>query len=106
MLADARLTSRTTVPLSAGLLTDTGRCFQVLVDYPAADSASIVRVFIDATFVAVDRGRVLVEKLTDVRSAYHRERLTARRDSVAWQIVDALIGQRFSTMPISLGNSV
>ena len=92
MLADARLTSRVTVPLSAGLLTDTGRYFQALVDYRAGDPSSIVRVLIDATFVAVERGRVLVENLNDVRSTY-RERLTARRDSVAWQIVDALIGQ-------------
>ena len=63
MLADARLTSRVTVPLSAGLLTDIGRYCQAFVDYRAADSASIVRVFIDATFVAVERGRVLVEKV-------------------------------------------
>ena len=35
---------------------------------------------------------VLVQNLNDVRSA-PRERLTARRDSAAWHIVDAPIGQ-------------
>ena len=75
MLAEARLITRVTVPLSAGLLTDTGRFFKALVDYRAGDPSSIVQVLIDATFVAIERGRVLVQNLNDVRSAC-RERLT------------------------------
>jgi len=92
MLAVARIVNRVTVPLSAGLLTETGHYFDALGEYRAGEPSPIVRVFIDAAFSAVERGRVLVQNLNDVRSTY-RDRLTARRDSVAWQIVDALIGQ-------------
>ncbi len=92
MFGGKGLTRRVTVPISAGLLVDTAAYFRGLDRYRAGDVEPIVRQFVDAAFFAIGSGGRLVDDLRAVRASYD-ERIIARRDSVAWRIADALIGQ-------------
>lgn len=92
MLSVRQLTGHITVPISAGLLVNTGSYFDALTRYRAGDPEPIVRQFVDATFYAVGTGRRLVDELCAVRAAY-RERTIARADSVVWPLIDSLIAQ-------------
>ncbi len=90
-LRHAGLTRQVTVPVSAGLLTDTGTYFAALDAYRAGDPAAIVERFADAAFAALDNGRRLVADLDRIRTAW-TERITARRDAAVWRILDLIIG--------------
>lgn len=92
MLRRAEVTERVTVPLSAGLLTDTAGYFRSLDAYRAGDVEAIVRSLTAATFHAVEGGRRLVDELSDVRTEY-TDRVVARSDSVVWKLLDALVAQ-------------
>jgi hypothetical protein len=80
------------VPVSAGLLHDTQRYFDALGAYRRGDVAPIVRAIADASFAAVQNGRRLVADLEAVRGAWIG-RITARRDSSAYRLVDVLLRQ-------------
>ncbi|MGW6729195.1 Fic family protein [Nocardia sp. NPDC055029] len=92
MLSGRQLTRHITVPISAGLLVNTGSYFDALTRYRSGDPEPIVRQFVDATFYAIGSGRRLVDELRSVRAAY-REQTTARADSAAWKLIDRLIAQ-------------
>lgn len=92
MLRGGQLTRNVAVPVSAGLLHDTGRYFDALGAYRSGDIAPIVRSIADASFAAVHNGRILVEDLETVRLQW-RERVKARRDSAAHRLVDVLLRQ-------------
>ncbi|MBY4130884.1 Fic family protein [Rhodococcus fascians] len=92
MLRRADVTERVTVPLSAGLLTDTASYFESLDAYRRGDVEAIVRSLTAATFHAVTGGRRLVDDLAAARAEYI-ERIVARSDSVVWKLVDALVAQ-------------
>ncbi len=92
MLRRAEVTERVTVPLSAGLLTDTAGYFESLDAYRRGDVQAIVRSLTAATFHTVTGGRRLVDDLADARAEYI-ERIVARSDSVIWKLVDALVAQ-------------
>ncbi|GAD87652.1 hypothetical protein NCAST_36_00340 [Nocardia asteroides NBRC 15531] len=92
MLSGRQLTRHITVPISAGLLVNTGSYFDALTRYRSGDPEPIVRQFVDATFYAIGSGRGLVDELRAVRAAY-REQTTARADSAAWRLIDRLIAQ-------------
>ncbi|MBY4213882.1 Fic family protein [Rhodococcus fascians] len=92
MLRKAEVTERVTVPLSAGLLTDTAGYFESLDAYRRGDVEAIVRSLTAATFHAVTGGRRLVDDLAVARAEYI-ERIVARSDSVIWKLVDALVAQ-------------
>ncbi|WP_411732006.1 Fic family protein [Paeniglutamicibacter sp.] len=92
MLRGGQLTRNVAVPVSAGLLHDTGRYFDALGAYRSGDIAPIVRSIAEASFAAVHNGRVLVEDLETVRLEW-RERVKARRDSAAHRLVDVLLRQ-------------
>jgi len=91
-LAGRGITTRSTVPVSSGLLRDLDGYFGALGSYRAGDPQPIVRVFCDASRHAAVAGRALVDDLEAVR-AENRERITARADSAAYAINDLLIGQ-------------
>ena len=57
MLRNKRLTRQVTVPVSAGLLTDTDSYFQALTAYREGDAAPIVERLSAASILAVDNGR-------------------------------------------------
>ncbi len=92
MLRHGRATTRTTVPISAGLLTDTGTYFSALTAYRAGDPNQIVARFSEATFAAIGNSRVLAATLKGIDERWHAV-LTARRDSVAWRILPILLAQ-------------
>lgn len=92
MLRGGQLTRNVAVPVSAGLLHDTGRYFEALGAYRSGDIAPIVRSIAEASFAAVHNGRILVEDLETVRIQW-RERVKARRDSAAHRLVDVLLRQ-------------
>ena len=90
MLRNKRLTRQVTVPVSAGLLTDTDSYFQALDAYREGDSALIVERLSAASILAVDNGRHLVSDLRAIRESW-ASKITARRDSAVHRIADLLI---------------
>jgi Fic family protein len=90
MLRNKRLTRNVTVPVSAGLLTDTQAYFDALTTYRSGNPAAIVQQLADASFAAVTNGRMLVTELREIRASWN-ERLSARRDSAAWRLADLLL---------------
>lgn len=92
MLRRGELTKNVAVPVSAGLLSDTGRYFDALTAYREGDVAQIVTVVADAAFLAVRNGGQLVEELKQARGDWD-ERITARRGSGASRLKDLLLKQ-------------
>jgi Fic family protein len=90
MLRSKGLTRNVTVPVSAGLLTDTASYFAALTAYLDGDPAPIVSRVSEAAVAAVFNGRRLVSDLHAIRAGWN-DRITARRDSAAWQIADLLL---------------
>jgi len=90
MLRRKGLTRNVTVPVSAGLLTDTDSYFAALTAYREGDAAPIVRRVSQAAVAAVFNGRALVSDLHAVRADWN-DKITARSDSAVWQIADLLL---------------
>lgn len=89
MLRNKALTRQLTVPVSAGLLADTGAYFDALTGYRTGDPAPIVECFSRASSRAIDNGRLLVTDLRDIRRRWNDE-ITARSDSAVWKVADLL----------------
>ena len=89
MLRGHGLTRNVTVPVSAGLLTDTARYFGALDSYRDGDIVPIVQCFSDAAFSAVDNGRRLVADLTAVADGW-RDAASARAGSAGRRLLDVL----------------
>lgn len=92
MLRGKALTRNVTVPVSAGLLTDTQTYFDALTAYRQGDPTVIVRRLSEAAFEAVSNGRALVDELRNIRAGWS-ERVSARRDSAVWHLCDLLVRQ-------------
>jgi Fic family protein len=92
MLRNGGATTRTTVPVSAGLLSDTDAYYDALDVYREGDLNPIVEEFSRAAFAAVGNGQQLALDL----KALHDEwaaRLRARKDAVAWRVLPFLLRQ-------------
>lgn len=83
------ITRSVAVPVSAGLLADVTGYHRALMSYRAGDVAPIVRAFADASFRAVHNARQLVRDIDSIRESWN-ERLSARRDSNAWKLLNLL----------------
>ena len=92
MLRGKQLTRSVTVPLSAGLLAHTDRYFAALESYRDGHLEPIVEAFSEAAYLAIDKGRTLVDDLHAVRESWDLA-LTARQHSAAWRSLDLLIRQ-------------
>lgn len=92
MLRSRDLTRNVTVPVSAGLLTDTRRYFRALDDYRRGDIAPIIESLARAAESAIANGSRLVADIHDIRAQWDT-RLTARSDSAAWRLLDVLLRQ-------------
>jgi Fic family protein len=90
MLRNKRLTRQVTVPVSAGLLTDTDSYFHALGAYREGDPAAIVERLSAASVLAVANGRHLVGDLRAIREVWS-SKITARRDSAVHRVADLLI---------------
>ncbi len=84
------LTRNVTVPISAGLLVNTDAYFEALTRYRMGDPMPIIEQVANATFAAIGNGRALVDDLRDVRASW-TDRISARRDSAVWKVVDVLL---------------
>lgn len=83
------LTRRVTVPVSAGLLSDTGRYFDALTAYRSGDITPIVERFAEASFDSVANGRRLVADLRSIRGVW-AEAITSRRHATVWRVLDVV----------------
>lgn len=92
MLKHGNATTRTTVPVSAGLLSDTSTYFDALTAYRGGDPNPVVTRFNEAAIAAIVNGRRLAADLHDI-DAQWRDQLTARSDSAAWRILPVLLSQ-------------
>ncbi|MFE4467473.1 Fic family protein [Leifsonia sp. NPDC056824] len=90
MLRHRGITRSVAVPVSAGLLADVEGYHAALTAYRSGDVSPIVRAFADASLRAVGNARRLVADIDGIRAEWG-ERLTARRDSNAWKILDILV---------------
>ncbi|AEE47248.1 Fic family protein [Cellulomonas fimi] len=86
------LSRHTTVPVSAGLLRDPERYFRALTTYRAGEPEDIVEQVAHAAIAAVVNGRRLADDVVAIRAEW-RDRITARSDSAAWRLADALFAQ-------------
>jgi len=94
MLRYRGVTRNVAVPVSAGLLADVEGYHAALTAYRAGDPNPIVRAFASAAFRAVANSRELVSDIDAIRASWNG-RLTARRDSRAWRLLDI-----FSARPV------
>ncbi len=90
LLRGKRLTRQVTVPVSAGLLTDTDRYFDALTAYRAGDIQPIVERFAGASFDSVVNGRQLVAELRAIRDAWS-DSITSRRQAIVWRALDVVL---------------
>ncbi|MDP9220429.1 MAG: Fic family protein [Actinomycetota bacterium] len=108
MLRGHGLTRNVTVPVSAGLLTDTGRYFDALTSYRRGDPSAIVETMAEATFAATTNGRQLVGELRALRAEW-AAKIKARSGSTALRLADVLIRQPIvdaATVSAELGVTV
>ncbi|MCG7606245.1 MULTISPECIES: Fic family protein [Mycobacterium] len=89
MLRNKDMTRQVTVPVSAGLLADTGAYFAALTSYRDGDAAPIVERFAEATVLAIGNGRRLVTDLREIRETWN-DVIAARSDSAVWKVADLL----------------
>lgn len=89
-LRNKGLTRNVTVPVSAGLLTDTGAYFGALDEFRRGHTLPIIDQVVRAAFVAIENGRQLVADLHDIRARWAEE-IGARRGSTTWRIADLLL---------------
>jgi Fic family protein len=89
MLRRLGVTRHVTVPVSAGLLRDTGGYFDALSAYRDGDVEPMVRALAVAASDAIVNGRRLVTDLSDIRSSWD-DRTTARSGSSARRLLDLL----------------
>jgi Fic family protein len=92
MLRNKGLTRQVTVPVSAGLLSNTDNYFEALGSYRDGDPAPIVEQLSSAAILAVVNGRHLVDDLRSIREQWDSQ-ITARRDSAVHRVADLLIRQ-------------
>jgi len=90
LLRGKRLTRQVTIPVSAGLLTDTDRYFDALTAYREGDVQPIVERFAEASFDSVVNGRHLVSELREIRARW-TDVVTSRRQAVVWRVLDVLL---------------
>jgi Fic family protein len=90
LLRGKRLTRQVTVPVSAGLLTDTNRYFDALTAYRSGDIRPIVERFAEASFDSVVNGRQLVGELRAIRAAWS-DAITSRRQATVWRTLDVVV---------------
>lgn len=90
LLRSKRLTRQVTVPVSAGLLTDTDRYFGALTAYRSGDIQPIVERFAEASFDSVVNGRQLVGELRAIREEWSAS-IASRRQATVWRALDVVV---------------
>ncbi|WP_427132108.1 hypothetical protein [Pseudarthrobacter sp. S9] len=83
---------RITVPVSAGLLAIVGAYDDALTDYRPGDPEPIITVTAEASLRAIDNGARLANDVVAITYGW-ASKITARRDSAVWPVLDLLAGQ-------------
>lgn len=91
MLRHDNLTRTVTVPVSAGLLSETDRYFQSLTAYREGEPSLIVELGALATLKAIENGRQLASEMDTVRNDWAARLQGVRRDAAAWKLLGTLI---------------
>ncbi|MBP6151208.1 MAG: Fic family protein, partial [Candidatus Microthrix sp.] len=91
MLRSAGLTRRSSIPLSAGVLTESTRSFDALNRYREGDVDPIIGTFVDATFHSLSNADQLVDYLFAALLRW-TDRVVARCDSAVWPLLEYCIG--------------
>ena len=92
LLRDRGLTTESTVPISAGILSNTDDYFSALTKYRLGNTDDIVSMTARSTIHAVGLGRQLVGDLQRIREGWNGL-LKARQGAVAWRLADMLVSQ-------------
>ena len=87
MLRVSGLVTHTTIPISAGLLTDTKGYFEALTAYRNGDAGPIVQRFTDACCFAANSGRQLIHDLTSQLDADRTVLEGLRPQAAAWRVL-------------------
>lgn len=93
ILRNKGLVGSTAVPISAGLLRDTGRYFAALTSFRAGDAGPIIREFAAASRIAATTGVRLVDDLVAELEESRARMQGLRADAAAWSLLPALVGQ-------------
>jgi len=93
MLRRGGLTRQVTVPVSGGLLADVDRYFAALTSYRAGRAEDIVRIFAEASILAVDNGRRLADDITAISSAWQEQLAGLRIDAGARRLAELALEQ-------------
>ena len=99
MLRAGGVTRNVTVPVSAGLLGDTGRYFAALTAYRSGDPGPIVETVSEAAFAAVSNGRRLADDVLRIGARWDDE-VRVRRDSSVHALRTLLLRQPVITVPL------
>ncbi len=92
MLRGKGLTQNVTIPVSAGLLADTGAYHASLTSYRGGDLEPLVRLVAEASILAVENARHLVHDVHEVQQGW-RSAIKARSDSAVWRVLDLIARQ-------------
>ncbi|WP_243696649.1 helix-turn-helix domain-containing protein [Labedella gwakjiensis] len=99
MLRAGGVTKNVTVPVSAGLLSDTEGYFGALTAYRRGDVGPIIEAMSDAAFAAIANGRSLEADITRIAAGWDRA-VRARRDSSVHRLMDLLLRQPVVTIKL------
>lgn len=92
MLRHGELTRRVTIPISAGLLTDTSSYFAALMTYRDGNIVPIVQQLCQASRTAALHGRWLIDELASTRESW-LETVRPRAGSTSRTLLGVLLGQ-------------
>jgi Fic family protein len=92
MLRGKGLTRNVTIPVSAGLLINTGNYHASLTSYRNGEVEPLVRLMAEASILAVDNARQLVREVHEVQQEW-RSTIKARSDSAVWRVLDLIARQ-------------
>jgi Fic family protein len=97
MLKSKRVVTRSTVPLSAGLLVDVDGYFAALTAFRDGDAAPIAQRFAHAALFAAATGVELIDALADALDDARAKLVGVRSDAAAHRVLPLLIGQPIVT---------
>ena len=108
ILRNKGLVGSTAVPISAGLLVNTGRYFQALTAFRVGDAAPIIREFAMASRIAASTGTQLVDDLVAQLDESRALLQGVRSNAAVWKVLPALVGQpavntKYLTSALGLG---
>lgn len=97
MLKAKRVVTRSTVPLSSGLLVDIDGYFAALTSYRNGDATAIAQRFASAALIASATGTHLIDALADALTDARSKLAGVRSDATAHRVLPLLIGQPIIT---------